>query len=61
MSKEEKYRLALNTIYRTLKERYFEFTLMDKAIIRSILQYIETVEKFIDDWNEKRFWIQFIW
>ena len=49
MSKEEKYRLALNTIYRTLKERYFEFTLMDKSIIRSILQYIETVEKFIDD------------
>lgn len=49
MTKEEKYKLALNTIYNTLKEREFEFTLMDKAIIRSILKYIETVEKFIDD------------
>ncbi len=49
MSKEEKYRLALNTIYRTLKERFFQLSVSDKAIIRSILQYIETVEKFIDD------------
>lgn len=49
MTKEEKYQLALKTIYNTLKEREFEFTLMDKAIIKSILKYIETVEKFIDD------------
>lgn len=49
MTKEEKYRLALNTIYRTLKERFFQLSISDKAIIRSILQYIETVEKFIDD------------
>lgn len=49
MTKEEKYRLALNTIYRTLKERFFQLSVSDKAIIRSILQYIETVEKFIDD------------
>lgn len=49
MNKEEKYRLALNTIYRTLKERFFQLSVSDKAIIRSILQYIETVEKFIDD------------
>lgn len=49
MTKEEKYRLALNTIYRTLKERFFELSVQDKVIIKSILQYIETVEKFIDD------------
>lgn len=49
MTKEEKYKLALKTIYNTLKEREFEFTLMDKAIIKSILKYIETVEKFIDE------------
>lgn len=49
MTKEEKYQLALKTIYNTLKEREFEFTLMDKVIIRSILKYIETVEKFIED------------
>lgn len=49
MSKEEKYDLALKTIYRTLKEKYFLFSVKDKIIIRSILQYIETVEKFIED------------
>lgn len=49
MSKEEKYELALKTIYRTLKQREWEFTLKDKYIIKSILQYIETVEKFIED------------
>lgn len=49
MSKEEKYQLALQTIYNTLKEKEFIFTLQDKAIIKSILKYIETVEKFIED------------
>lgn len=49
MTKEEKYELALKTIYNTLKEKEFIFTLQDKAIIRSILKYIETVEKFIKD------------
>ena len=49
MSKEEKYELALKTIYRTLREKEFMFTLQDKAIIKSILKYIETVEKFIED------------
>lgn len=49
MSKEEKYELALRTIYNTLKEKEFLFTLQDKIIIKSILKYIETVEKFIED------------
>lgn len=49
MSKEEKYELALKIIYNTLKERYFEFSVKDKIIIKSILQYIEKVEKFIED------------
>lgn len=49
MTKEEKYKLALTTIYNTLKEREFQFTLKDKIIIRSILKYIETVEKFIEE------------
>ena len=49
MTKEEKYELALRTIYNTLKEKEFIFTLQDKAIIKSILKYIETVEKFIED------------
>lgn len=49
MTKEEKYELALKTIYNTLKEKEFIFTLQDKAIIKSILKYIETVEKFIKD------------
>ena len=49
MSKEEKYDLALRTIYNTLKEKEFLFTLQDKAIIKSILKYIETVEKFVED------------
>lgn len=49
MTKEEKYKLALTTIYNTLKEKEFQFTLKDKMIIRSILKYIETVEKFIED------------
>ena len=49
MTKEEKYELALKTIYNTLKEREFTFTLQDKAIIKTILKYIETVNKFIED------------
>lgn len=49
MTKEEKYEKALKTIYNTLKEKEFIFTLQDKAIIKSILQYIETVETFIED------------
>lgn len=49
MTKEEKYELALRTIYNTLKEKEFLFTLQDKMIIKSILKYIETVEKFIED------------
>lgn len=54
MSKEEKYQIALHTIYNTLKEREFEFTLMDRAIIKSILKYIETVEKYVEvDTNEE--------
>lgn len=48
MSTEEKYQLALRTIYNTLKEKEWQFTLKDKAIIRSILKYIETVEKFAE-------------
>lgn len=48
MSTEEKYQLALRTIYNTLKEKEWQFTLKDKAIIRSILKYIETVEKFTE-------------
>ena len=48
MSTEEKYQIALRTIYNTLKMREWEFTLKDKAIIRSILKYIETVEKFTE-------------
>ena len=48
MSVEEKYELALKTIYNTLKMREWEFTLKDKAIIKSILKYIETVEKFAE-------------
>ena len=47
MTKEEKYELALKTIYNTLKEK--QFYMLDRAIINSILQYIETVEKFIND------------
>lgn len=49
MTKEEKYELALRTIYNTLKEKEFLFMLQDKMIIKSILKYIETVEKFIED------------
>ena len=49
MSKEEKYELALRTIYNTLKEKEFLLTLKDKIFIKSILKYIETVEKFIED------------
>ena len=48
MSREEKYQLALRTIYNTLKEKEWQFTLKDKAIIHSILKYIETVEKFTE-------------
>lgn len=47
MTKEEKYELALKTIYNTLKEK--QFYMLDRAIINSILKYIETVEKFIED------------
>ena len=47
MTKEEKYELALKTIYNTLKEK--QFYMLDRAIINSILKYIETVEKFIVD------------
>lgn len=46
MTKEEKYQIALHTIYNTLKERKFE--MIDRAIVKSILQYIETVEKYIE-------------
>ena len=49
MTKEEKYELALKTIYNTLKEKEFLFTLQEKAIIKSILKYIETVEKYINE------------
>lgn len=49
MTKEEKYELALNTIYNTLRERLFEFTLADRKIIKTILQYIETAKEFIKD------------
>ena len=48
MSTEEKYELAIRTIYNTLKMREWQFTLKDKAIIQSILKYIETVEKFTE-------------
>lgn len=48
MTKEEKYALALRTIYNTLKEKEFLFALQDKAIIKSILKYIETVEKYVE-------------
>lgn len=48
MTKEEKYEIALKTIYNTLKEKEFIFTLQDKAIIKSIIKYIETVEKYVE-------------
>lgn len=47
MTVEEKYELALKTIYNTLKEK--QFYMLDRAIINNILKYIETVEKFIKD------------
>jgi len=47
MTKEEKYKLALKTIYNTLKQK--QFYMLDRAIIETILKYIETVEKFIED------------
>lgn len=47
MNREEKYKLALTTIYNTLKQK--EFYMLDRAIINTILKYIETVEKFIED------------
>ena len=37
MSTEEKYQIALKTIYNTLKMREWEFTLKDKAIIRYLM------------------------
>lgn len=49
MTKEEKYQLAIKSIYNTLKERYFEFSVVDRKVIKAILDYIETVEKFIED------------
>lgn len=52
MTKEDKYQIALKTIYNTLKERKFE--MIDRAIINSILKYIETVEKYVEvDTNEE--------
>lgn len=47
MTKEEKYELALKTIYNTLKQK--QFYMLDRAIINDILKYIETVEEFIKD------------
>lgn len=47
MTKEEKYKVALETIYNTLKQK--QFYMLDRAIIETILKYIETVEKFIED------------
>ena len=47
MTKEDKYKLALKTIYNTLKQK--QFYMLDRAIIETILKYIETVEKFIED------------
>lgn len=47
MTKEEKYQFALKTIYNTLKQK--QFYMLDRAIINSILKYIETVEKFVED------------
>ena len=47
MTVEEKYKLALKTIYNTLKQK--QFYMLDRAIINDILKYIETVEKFIKD------------
>lgn len=47
MTKEEKYQFALKTIYNTLKEK--QFYMLDRAIINTILKYIETVEKFVED------------
>lgn len=49
MTKEEKYQLALKTIYNTLKEKEWQFTLKDKQVIKTILKYIETVEKFLEE------------
>ncbi len=48
MTLEEKYQFALKSIYNTLKMKEWEFTLKDKVIIRSIIKYIETVEKFTE-------------
>lgn len=45
MTVEEKYELALKTIYNTLKQK--QFYMLDRAIINDILKYIETVEEFI--------------
>ena len=49
MTKEEKYKFALDTIYNTLKERKFEFQLADRYIIESILKYIEKVREFAEE------------
>lgn len=49
MTNEEKYKFALKTIYNTLKQHEWEFTLKDKMIIKSILKYIETVELYVED------------
>lgn len=46
MTAEEKYELALKTIYNTLKQK--QFYMLDRAIINDILKYIETVEKFAE-------------
>lgn len=49
MTNEEKYKFALKTIYNTLKQHEWEFTLKDKYIIKSLLKYIETVEIYVKD------------
>ena len=48
MSTEEKYQIALRTIYNTLKMREWEFTLKDKAIISDLLK-----AGYIEEYTEK--------
>lgn len=49
MSKEEKYKLVITTIYNTLKQHEWEFTLKDKYIIKQIIKYIEVSKDFIEE------------
>lgn len=49
MTKEEKYEIAIDTIYNTLKERQFIFSIAEQKIIRSILKYIETFKEYVKD------------